>query len=73
MCWRNCKESDLPDLDFGQWQRDADVSLETLGHDSYDFGSLIDNSFKPTDKETCVLETSSLHKKKVLKAHEQFI
>jgi len=67
------EEPELPDLDFGQWQRDADVSLLTLGHDSYDFGSLSGNSFKPTEEESRVLETSSNHEKKVQKAHEQFI
>jgi hypothetical protein len=28
------KEAELPDLDFGQWQHDTDVSFLTLGHDS---------------------------------------
>jgi len=69
----NFEEPELPDLDFGQWQRDADVSLLTLGHDSYDFGSLAGNSFQPTEEESHVLETSSNHEKKVVKAHEQFI
>ena len=64
---------ELPVLDWGQWQRDANISLLTLGHDSYDFGLLAGNSFKPTDEETHVLATSSLHEKKVMKAHEQFI
>jgi hypothetical protein len=67
------EELDLPALDWGQWQRDADVSLQTLGHVSFDFGPLAGNSFQPTDEETRVLESSSLHEKKVLKAHEQFI
>jgi hypothetical protein len=31
----NCKEPELPDLDFGQWQQDADVLLETLGHKTH--------------------------------------
>lgn len=66
-------EPELPDLDFGQWQRDADMSLLTLGHDSYDFGSVAGNSFRPTEEEALVLGTSSSHEKKVLKAHEQFI
>jgi hypothetical protein len=66
-------ETELLDLDFGQWQQDAYVLLETLGHDSYDSDSLVGNSFKPTDKETRILETSSMHEKKVIKAHEQFI
>jgi hypothetical protein len=67
------EEPELPALDWGQWQRDADVSLLTLGHVSYDFGSLAGNSFQPTDEETRVLQSSSLHERKVLKAHEQFI
>ncbi len=67
------EEPEFPDLDFGQWERDADVSLLTLGHESYDFGSLACNSFRPTEEETHVMATSSSHEKKVLKAHEQFI
>ncbi len=67
------EEPELPALDWGQWQRDADVSLLTLGHVSYNFGSLAGNSFQPTDEETHVLQSSSLHERKVLKAHEQFI
>ena len=66
-------EPELPDLDFGQWQRDADVSLLTLGHNSYNFGLLANNYFKPTEEESHVLTTSSSHERKVLKAHEQFI
>ncbi len=69
----NCKEPELPDLDFGYWQRDADVLLETLGQDSYNFGFFVGNSFKPTEKERRVLEMSSMHEKKFLKAQEQFI
>jgi hypothetical protein len=68
-----CKDSELPDLNFGQWQRDADVSLVTLGRDAYDFGSLVGNSFSPTEEETHVMGTTSNHEKKVLKAHKQFI
>ncbi len=67
------EEPELPALDWGQWQRDADVSLLTLGQDSYDFGSLAGNSFKPTDEETRVIGATSQHEKKVMKAHEQFI
>jgi hypothetical protein len=62
-------KSDKPELR----QRDADALLLTLGHDSYDFGSFGGISFKPTDQETQVLETSSLHEKNVMEAHEQFI
>jgi hypothetical protein len=57
------KEAELPDLDFGQWQHDTDVSFLTLGHDSLDFGSLAGNSFRPTEEEAHVMGTSSLHKK----------
>ena len=67
------EEPEMPDLDYGQWQSDVDVSLVTLGHDSYDFGSLAGNSFRPTEEESHVMGTSSTHEKKVLKAHEQFI
>jgi hypothetical protein len=67
------EEPELPDLDFGEWQREADRSILTLGRDAYDFGSLVGNSFQPTEEETHVLGTSSSHEKKVLKAHEQFI
>jgi hypothetical protein len=67
------EEPEVPTLDWGQWQRDADVSLLTLGHVSYDFGSLAGNQFQATDEETRILESSSQHEKKVLKAHEQFI
>jgi hypothetical protein len=68
-----CEEPELPDLDFDEWQRDADVSLVTLGQDAYSFGSLIGNSFRPTEEETHVMGTTSNHEKKVLKAHEQFV
>jgi hypothetical protein len=61
------------DLDYGQWNRDADSLLDKLGLLSYDFGSLAGNSFAPTEEESHVIATSSLHEKKVLKAHEQFI
>jgi hypothetical protein len=64
---------EVPDLDFGQWQRDADVSLTTLGQDSFDFGSLTGNSFKATEEEDHVIGSSSSHEKKVLKAHQQFV
>jgi hypothetical protein len=67
------KELELPELDFGQWQHDANVSLLTLGHNSYDFGSLAGNSFRQAEEEAHVMGTSSLHKKKVLKVHGQFI
>jgi hypothetical protein len=68
------EEPHVPDLDYGQWHRDADSSLDKLGRLSYDFGSLAGNSFKPTEEESQVLvESSTLHEKKVLKAHEQFI
>jgi hypothetical protein len=67
------EEPEMPDLDFGQWNRDADVALLTLGRVSYDFGSLAGNSFSPTEEESDVMGTSSNHEKKVLKAHEQFI
>ena len=67
------EEPELPELDFGQWQRDADESLLTLGHTSYDFGSLVGNTFRPTEEESHVMGTSSSHEKKVLKSHEQFI
>jgi hypothetical protein len=70
---RTFQEQELPELDYGQWQRDADMSLLTLAHDSFDFGSLAGNSFRPTDEEALVLGTSSNHEKKVMKAHEQFI
>lgn len=67
------KEPDFPDLDFGQWERDADVSLSTLGRDSFNFGSLAGNTFSPTEEEAMVMETCSDHEKKVMKAHQQFI
>jgi hypothetical protein len=66
------EEPELSELDFGQWQRDANVSLLTLGHESYDFGSLAGNSFWPTEEENHTMGSSSLHEKKVLKAHQQF-
>jgi hypothetical protein len=67
------EEPELPELDYGQLQLDADLSLTSLGLESYDFGSLIGNSFKQTEEEAHVMGTSSSHEKKVLKAHEQFI
>jgi hypothetical protein len=33
--------------------------LLMLGHNSYDFGSLIGNSFRPTEEELHVMGTSS--------------
>jgi hypothetical protein len=67
------KEPELPDFDFGQWQHDANVSLLTLSHDSYNFRSLAGISFRQTEEEAHFMGTSSLHDRKVLKAHEQFI
>jgi hypothetical protein len=67
------EELELPALDWSQWQHDADVLLQTLGNLSFDFGPLAGNSFQPTDEETPLLEWCSLHEKKVLNAHEQFI
>jgi hypothetical protein len=67
------KEPEAMDLDYGKWNRDADSSLDKLGLLSYDFGSLAGNSFTPTEEESHVIAMSSLHEKKVLKAHEQFI
>jgi hypothetical protein len=68
------EEAELWELIFGQWQCDADVSLLMLSHNSYNFGSLAGNSFQPTEEEAYMMVgTSSLHKKKVLKAHKQFI
>jgi hypothetical protein len=67
------EEPEVPELDFDQWQRDADVSLSTLGQRSFDFGSLTGNGFTPTEEEAHVLGTSSSHEKKVVKAHEQFV
>jgi hypothetical protein len=64
---------ELPVLDWGQWQCDANVLLLTLRHNPYNFGSLAGNLFKPTGRETRVLETSSSPEKKVTKVHEQFI
>jgi hypothetical protein len=58
------EEPELPELDFGQWQHDADMSLLMLGHASYDFGSLVGNSFRPTEEESHVMGTSSSHKKR---------
>ncbi len=66
------EEPELPELDYGQLQLDADLLLTSLGLESYDFGSLIGNSFKQTEEEAHVMGTSS-HEKKVLKAHKQFI
>jgi hypothetical protein len=51
------EEPELLALDLGQWQRDADVLLQSLSHAG--------NSFQPTDRETRILESSSLHEKKV--------
>ena len=68
------EDPELPDLDFEQWQRSADVSLLTLGQDSYDSGSLRGNTFKPTEEESYAMEsTFTSHEKRVLKVHEQFI
>jgi hypothetical protein len=51
-------------LDFGQWQCDANVLLLMPGHDSYGCGSLVGNSFRPTEEEAHLMGTSSLHKKR---------
>lgn len=67
------KEPDMPDLDYGQWQRDADRSLDSLGNESFDFGPIGSNPFKPTEEEAEAIVHSSTHEKKVIKAHEQFI
>jgi hypothetical protein len=67
------EEPELLDLNYDQWQCDADLLLTPLGHESYDFGSLTGNSFKPMEEESHVMGTSSLHKKKVLKVHKQFM
>jgi hypothetical protein len=42
------KEPQVPDLDFGQWQRDANHLLHLLGQRTFDFGSLASNSFEIT-------------------------
>jgi hypothetical protein len=67
------EEPELLELDFGQRERDADVSLLTLDHESYDFSSLAGNSFRPTEEDNHIMGSSSSHEKKVLKAHQQFI
>jgi hypothetical protein len=67
------EEPELPDLDYGQLQLDGDLSLTSLGLKYHDFRSLIGNSFKQTEEEVHVTGTSSSHRKKVLKVHEQFI
>jgi hypothetical protein len=57
------KEPKLPELDYGQWQHDADLMLASLGLESYDFGSPTGNSLKPTEEEAYLMGTSSSHKK----------
>jgi hypothetical protein len=67
------EDPELPVLDFGHLQDDADDSLSSLGNLYFDFGPLAGNGFKATEEEVYVMGLSSAHEKKVLKAHEQFI
>jgi hypothetical protein len=60
----SAKEQELPEFDFGQLQHDANVSLLMLSHDSYNFGSIAGNSFRPTEEEAHMTGMSSFHKKR---------
>jgi hypothetical protein len=58
------KEPELPVLDFGDLQNDADDSLSSLGNLYYDFsGSLAGNGFHATEEEVQAMGLSSKHEK----------
>jgi hypothetical protein len=71
-------EPEVADLDYGEWHRDADATLDSLGTESFDFGSvssnlLLQEATAEDGQEAALADHSSKHEKMVLKTHEQFI